>query len=111
VRIGLQQDLVARSVGEYVMLAHEMIVNKEKAYQARIKILEHLDSYLLTHSPSGSGSGTSRPSNPMDDTMRDLERSSRPPPAPPHSFLARFLVNVGIDWARARAMRKSRCGL
>jgi hypothetical protein len=122
----LQRELVGESVRDYVELAKEMLVNREKAYDTRIKILEHLDFYLLSQSDSGS-SGRGSGSGAMDDSMRDLERfpspypSISPPELTPHlsssyscsalfcSAVARFLVNVGIDWARARAIRKSRC--
>lgn len=95
-KIGLQQDLVARYVGEYVDLAHDMIVNKEKAYQIRIKILEHLDSYLLTQPASSSGSsGGNRPFNPNDESIKDLERFLHPSSFSPH-----LLQIFGECWDR-----------
>jgi hypothetical protein len=78
----LQRELVGESVRDYVELAKEMLVNREKAYDTRIKILEHLDFYLLSQSDSGS-SGRGSGSGAMDDSMRDLERFPSPYPFSP----------------------------
>jgi hypothetical protein len=79
-KLGIADELVGQSVRGYVELAQEIIVNKEKSYKIRIKILDSLDSYLA--SKRGSGGETRADSvtqwaqsmNTFDETMKDIEK-------------------------------------
>jgi hypothetical protein len=75
----MADEMVARSVKEYVRLAREIILNKEKSYKLRIKILDSLDEYLTERKLSGKGmigAGLwgGQATNVLDESMKDIER-------------------------------------
>jgi hypothetical protein len=74
--IGLEKELVANSLQEYIKLAQELATNREKAYDIRIRLLDAIDeSQLLSSSSSKNKKPVwNKSSNILDDTMKDLER-------------------------------------
>ena len=93
-RIGLGNELVADSIAEYVAIAERIGVDREKAYDLRVRISDAIDGEISTegggapttgsasHSDRGSKTGRSDISDkgertqrrtPIDDSMQDLE--------------------------------------
>eukprot|EP00602_Paraphysomonas_sp_CaronLab_P011723 CAMPEP_0185039730 /NCGR_PEP_ID=MMETSP1103-20130426/36908_1 /TAXON_ID=36769 /ORGANISM="Paraphysomonas bandaiensis, Strain Caron Lab Isolate" /LENGTH=948 /DNA_ID=CAMNT_0027578743 /DNA_START=46 /DNA_END=2892 /DNA_ORIENTATION=- len=94
-RVGLGGELVADSVAEYVAIAESIAIDKEKAYELRVRTLDVVDE-----GRDEDGAGPQKRTLPgrytdvYDETMVDLER---------------FLMRIGKPWANARAYRQANC--